>query len=281
MNLRRTLRVAGAAAGISLAFVAVYSLSPFSDSPGSGAFLRGLARGGFGALRADWLAGTADPSPLFSFLVYATYRKLSPALFTLYQAGLMGVYAISLLSIGRTAGAVVTPAARRIFVLLFLFIHASALALVTIRFTGVDVRDLLTGGIGGTALPGSAPGPGAFGVFLIAAVALFMHRHEYAATALAALAACIDPRYMMVAAALVIVCVGILARERSGAGKTAAAGALPVALLVAGGIYWCRLFKPDSLHEAMIALGFLRAGELPFLPSEGSDITIASVKFLI
>ena len=51
-----------------------YTQTPLYASNQNTYFLHGLAGAGRGLLRADWLANTADPFPLFTLLVCATAR---------------------------------------------------------------------------------------------------------------------------------------------------------------------------------------------------------------
>src|SRR5579875_2048453 len=62
-------------------------------------FLHGLARGDLGFLREDWLANTADPTPLFSAIVAFTYRYLHESAFYLYYILIFGIYFHALLGI--------------------------------------------------------------------------------------------------------------------------------------------------------------------------------------
>lgn len=55
-------------------------------------FLHGLARGGRGFLNEDWLAHTADPTPVFSALIAFTYRYLPEWFFYIYYLFILGIY---------------------------------------------------------------------------------------------------------------------------------------------------------------------------------------------
>jgi hypothetical protein len=59
-------------------FSAAYCQAPLYYSNQNQYFLHGLADAGVGLLNEDWLATTADPTPLFSALVSATARFLHP-----------------------------------------------------------------------------------------------------------------------------------------------------------------------------------------------------------
>src|SRR5437016_5973332 len=77
----------------TLVFGVAYTQAPLYYSNQNQYFLHGLAWGGFGHLDEDWLAATADPTPLFSGLVAVTYRYLHLAFFHLYFLLALGLYA--------------------------------------------------------------------------------------------------------------------------------------------------------------------------------------------
>ncbi len=86
---------AARAAGWALAILALglaYGQSPLVSSNQNQYFLHGAARAGIGFLRQDWLAATADPTPVFSAIVEWTYRLLTPAAFHFEYLLLFGVY---------------------------------------------------------------------------------------------------------------------------------------------------------------------------------------------
>ncbi len=62
-------------------------------------FLHGAAAAGEGYLSHDWLANTADPTPVFSALVAWTLRYGHPFLFYLYYLIILGIYLHALLDI--------------------------------------------------------------------------------------------------------------------------------------------------------------------------------------
>ena len=74
-----------------------YTQPPLYYSNQNQYFLHGLAHGGLGFLNEDWLANTADPTPVFSALVACTYRYLSEWLFYVYYFLILGVYFHALL----------------------------------------------------------------------------------------------------------------------------------------------------------------------------------------
>src|SRR5437867_1808576 len=73
------LRAAAAFLFWACVFAAVYCQAPLYYSNQNQYFLHGLADAGVGFLGDDWLANTKDPTPVFSLLVAATMRSLTPA----------------------------------------------------------------------------------------------------------------------------------------------------------------------------------------------------------
>src|SRR5919201_1818744 len=59
-------------------------------------FLHGLAQGGMGDLDRDWLANTADPTPVFSASVAWTYRHVGEWPFQAGYVVLLVIYFLSL-----------------------------------------------------------------------------------------------------------------------------------------------------------------------------------------
>src|SRR5262245_15565179 len=81
------------------AFAAAHTQAPLYYSYQHPYFFHGLAQAGLGNLDQDWLANTADPTPLFSSLVAFTHRYLHDALFHVYFFLLLMLYAYSLLGV--------------------------------------------------------------------------------------------------------------------------------------------------------------------------------------
>src|SRR5438128_7216158 len=78
-------------------FAAAYTQAPLYYSNQNQYFLHGLADAGEGLLEEDWLAGTKDPTPVFSALVSVTARMLHPWVFHIYYALFFGAYAVALI----------------------------------------------------------------------------------------------------------------------------------------------------------------------------------------
>src|SRR4051794_2445083 len=83
----------------SALFAAAYCQAPLYYSNQNQYFLHGLAWADVGLLREDWLANTADPTPIFSGLVAATVRWLHLGAFYGYHALLLGTYLAALVAL--------------------------------------------------------------------------------------------------------------------------------------------------------------------------------------
>jgi hypothetical protein len=190
-------------AALALGFA--YSQSPLYTSNQNQYFLHGAAHAGIGFLSQDWLANTADPTPVFSWIVEWTYRLLPPAAFYIQYLLLFGVY---LAGVWLLVDPVFHLRPSRLRVLLFLtllvILHSAALRLLQGRLLGEAWEYLWDGGLAGQRLLGPVYQPSAFGVFLLLSLALFLRGRPGWASAAAALTACVHPTYLLPAAILVL-----------------------------------------------------------------------------
>src|SRR5262249_1411410 len=159
----------------ALIFAAACCQAPLYYSNQNQYFLHGLAHAGVGFLRDDWLAGTADPTPVFSALVAVTQRWLHPCLFYLYYALILGVYVASPTGLfSFPAGGRDTPRLRLAFLAALLLVHSAAVRGLSYRLVGFDYPWFLQAGVAGQYVLGAMFQPSTFGVFLILSVALFV-----------------------------------------------------------------------------------------------------------
>lgn len=119
-------------------FAILYAQSPLYTSNQNQYFLHGLARGGLGFLNRDWLAGTADPTPVFSSLIYLTYALThTNLLFYIYYALLMGVYLFSAFGLMDLLFDLHRSRTRSLlFMALFLGAHSAALRFLLSKLVG-------------------------------------------------------------------------------------------------------------------------------------------------
>jgi len=200
----------------ALAFGIAFTQWPLYSENQNTKFLHGLAAAGFGTLRTDWLANTIDPLPVFSGLVYVTYRFLHENVFHLYHALLLGVY---LYSLGGIAAHIFpldkTRVGRPIFFVILIALHASLLPPFSWPVLGTSLGWLLQSGVAGQYLLNPVLQPSTFGVLLILSIYLFLRDRPHWAAACAAVAAVFHSTYLPGAAVLTLAYVLlILWRER-------------------------------------------------------------------
>jgi len=188
----------------SIIFTAIYTQSPLFTSNQNQYFLHGLAQAGYGLLDQDWLANTADPTPVFSWFVFLTHRFFGTnLLFYIYFSLLLGIYLFSLVEIMREIFQFQKNYEILIFITLFLLIHSAAWRYMFSRLVGLEANYLFEGGVAGQRVLGSVLQPSAFGVLLIFSVYLFLKNKITMAVISLAIAATIHPTYLFSSAILV------------------------------------------------------------------------------
>jgi Domain of unknown function (DUF6798) len=187
------------------AFGLTYGQAPLYYSNQNQYFLHGLATAGYGELRGDWLANTADPTPIFSELVAFTYRFLHPWAFHVYHALLGGIYVASLVGLfGYLSGPRDTPRLRLAFFLLLLVVHSALARWASYRLVDLDYPWYLQAGVAGQYVLGGMFQPSVFGVLLILATYLFVTERPYWAVFSLALASTVHSTYLMGSAMLTV-----------------------------------------------------------------------------
>ena len=236
--------------GLFLLGTAVFSLAycqaPLYYSNQNQYFLHGLAWAGEGLLRADWLAGTLDPTPVFGGLVAFTARYLHPWAFHVYYALLMGVYTASLLGLFvAVCGEEMATRRWPIFLALLVAVHAALPRWCSYRLFGQDYPWFLQAGVAGQYVLGAMFQPSSFGVLLIGAIALFVRGRAFLAAACVALAGTFHSTYLLPGALLVAGFVTALLIEGQ-ARRAVAVGALALLLVAPVGLYVLSTFAPTS-----------------------------------
>ncbi len=219
-------------------FATAYCQAPLYYSNQNQYFLHGLANAGEGLLKEDWLAGTWDPTPVFSGLVAFSVRWLHPWTFHFYYALLQGVYAAAM--VGLFFGVVGEEAGRRrwpIFVALLVAVHAALGRWGSYRLAGDDYPWFLQGGLAGQYVLGAMFQPSTFGVLLIVAVGLFVRDRPFLAAIFVAMAATVHTTYLLPGGLLVLGFMAALVMEGRriqavGVGALALAFVLPVTVHV-------------------------------------------------
>ncbi len=189
--------------GLSALAAISYRQLPLYSGNQNQYFVHGLASAALGLLKDDWFAHTVDDTPVFSFLVTVTYRYGHEALFYLYYALLVGVYAYGLLGIVTSAlHAGDSRMKQWISLCVIIVIHSLALQVISERALRLNSLSLLTYGVADQFIPGNILQPSLFGVLLILSVRAFLESRPHLAVFLAALAATIHPTYLLAAGAL-------------------------------------------------------------------------------
>jgi hypothetical protein len=243
---RRPLAFVGLFLLGSVLFSAAYCQAPLYYSNQNQYFLHGLAEAGEGLLRDDWLAQTLDPTPLFSGLVAVTARHAHPWLFHLYHALLQGIYAAALLGVfAYVVGPEVATRRWPIFVLIIFAIHSGAARWASYRLFGLDYPWYFQSGLAAQYVLGAMLQPSVFGVFLVAAVSLFVNGRPFTAAAAVALGATMHSTYFLPGALLTT---GFLAARLRAAPPRSAAflGGFALLLVLPAVLYVVWRFSPTS-----------------------------------
>jgi hypothetical protein len=223
-------------AGTTL-FALAYTQSPLYGPNQDQYFLHGLARAGYGFLSQDWLAGTLDPTPLFSLLMEAIYRLThwAPAFYLLYGL-LLGIYYFSVIDICADVFSFrLSSAARWTLALGVLLLHSALFRAVLARALAGWGGYLFEDGLAEQRILGAVLQPSVFGILLVVSIRFFLKGHPVAAVLLAVLAAAFHPTYLLCAAMLTLAYLTVmLVQDRDPkrailAGGIALLGALPIA----------------------------------------------------
>jgi hypothetical protein len=203
-RIRIVKRIGVFLAGTAL-FALAYTQSPLYGPNQNQYFLHGLARAGFGYLSRDWLAGTLDPTPLFSLLVEVVYRLTRwPPAFLLVYALLLGTYYFAVIDIAAEAFSFrASAAAKWLAALGVLVLHSALFRASAARVIPVWGGYLFEDGLAEQRILGAVFQPSVFGILLVVSIALFLKRRPYAAVLCAVAAAALHPTYLLPAALVV------------------------------------------------------------------------------
>jgi hypothetical protein len=201
MQSRRILLIVFFVSMFSLA----YAQAPLFTSNQNQYFLHGMAWAGKGSLNTDWLANTREPTPLFSILVYLTFRLTTwNGIFYIYYVVLMGIYLYSLLGILDHVFNLASSRPRFWLVIASIVaFHSVALRYALTHWIGANWAFLLDGGLAGQRLLGTVFQPSSFGVFLLLSLCLFLRGRRVWAVVCAVLAATVHPTYLLTAGGLI------------------------------------------------------------------------------
>jgi hypothetical protein len=210
-------------------------------------FFHGLARAGFGLLRNDWLAGTADTWPVFSRMVELTYRYLDERLFYVYYAILLGVYAYSMLGIASSLFRIDRSASRYLACLAMLtVVHSPAFNYLAENVTPYSLGRVLITGVASQRILWDMLHPGAFGVFGLLSIHLFLQRKLYPSIIALVVAVVFHPVYVLSAGVLTLAYLVIMARRGENLKNILAVGACAFVLVAPVLAYVYLVFRPSS-----------------------------------
>jgi hypothetical protein len=236
---------------LAAAFAVAHTQAPLYYSNQNQYFLHGLAQGGRGYLERDWLANTADPTPVFSAAVAWTYRHVGEWPFQAVYFLMLMVYFVSLAAIVQKlpwVRSVRRVAAMSGVLVTLLVLHAAVVRFASVRLTGTDYPWYLQSGVAGQYVLGPGLQPSAFGVFLIASLAAFLHDRPILAVGLLVLACAFHATYLLPAAWLTLAYMHVLWHGgRRRACVALAVGTLAAVLPIAW--YSVRTFAPTTPEQ--------------------------------
>jgi len=190
----------------SAVFALVYTQLPLFTSNQFTYFLHGLANAGYGFLSQDWLARTADPTPVFSLLVEVTYRIFhSEAPAYIYYAFILGVYFYAMYGIADILFGLSQSTARSlVFITAFLALHSTAFRFLLSRILDGEAAYLFEGGVAQQQVLGQVFQPSVFGVFLLLSILFFLRGRKPWAILSLAVAVYFHSTYLLAGALLTL-----------------------------------------------------------------------------
>jgi hypothetical protein len=251
-------------AGTAL-FALAYTQAPMFGPNQDQYFLHGLARAGYGFLSADWLAGTLDPTPLFSLLVEAVYRLTHwlPAFYLVY-ALLLGIYYFSVIDICSTVFSFrVSSAARWALALGALLVHSVLFRALIARALPGWGGYVLEDGLAEQRILGAVLQPSVFGIFLVVSIRFFLFRRPFAAVLLAVLAAAFHPTYLLCAAMLTLAYLIVMTMQDRDPKRAVLTGGLALLCALPVALYTFSVFAGSSSAATAEAYRILVHERLP------------------
>jgi hypothetical protein len=231
----------------SLAFGIAYTQAPLYTSNQNTKFLIGLADAGLGFLTEDWLASTIDALPVFTFVVYVTYRYLPEYMFYFFNILMFGVYLYSLAGIASRIFNIERESSQYFtFLVVLTALHSYAFDSYSMRFSGVEIGQLLHYGVAEQHMIGRIFQPSVFGVFMLLSIYAFLRREIYLAAFLAVLPSIIHPPYILNSALVTLSFMAIVLREEKSAKRSFAVGLFNLVLISPVLIYYYVHFRPTS-----------------------------------
>ncbi len=192
-----------------LACIAVFSLSYTQEIlyavNQNTKFLHGLSQAGLGFLRDDWIAQTADPLPIFTWIVKYTFLVLGEFFYYIYFALLLGVYLFSIFGIvSHIYGLNDSRLKSMSFFTFFVILHSALAASVVKLLIGVDALSNLYKGLADQYILGHYLQNCVFGVFLLLAIYYMLKDRIYRSAICIGLSCLVHPAYLFSAGVLTV-----------------------------------------------------------------------------
>jgi hypothetical protein len=230
----------------AVCFAVAYGQAPLYHSNQNQYFVHGMAEAGFGHLHEDWLANTADPTPVFSTMVAAIVRTLPTWTFHLVQGLLLVGYVIALYRVFvRIVGVEIERQRGALFLLLLTLVHCALARLLSYRLFGQDYPWYAQAGVAGQYLLGAMLQPSVFGILLLVAAALFADDRPWLAAVAIGTAATVHTTYLLPGALLTAGFLAQLLRERK-LGQAVLLGGLTLLFVLPVTAYALYMFGPTS-----------------------------------
>lgn len=224
-----------------------YTQSPLYSSNQVQYFLQGMARGGYGFLKNDWMANSVDPAPAFSFVVFFTYRFLFEFFFYLYWFFLAGIYIYSICGIAALIFKINSSRAKFLAFLALVFaFHSPLVDYIGSNWFGMTQQHLLNRGVAGQYLLGYVFQPSLFGVFFVLSIYLFLRWKTPGAILSLAIAATFHTSSMLSAAILTVAYMALAYQEKREFKKPFLIGFSALLLVLPAVVYLFINFGPGS-----------------------------------
>jgi hypothetical protein len=251
-----------------------YGQSPLPTSNQNQYYLHGYARAGIGNLDQDWLAGTRDPTPVFTLLAEVTARTFPAALNHVFFLILFAFYLVSLYSIADYLfGLSRSKTASLLFLAAMFGLHSAALraGLSALPASAGEWAYLFDGGLGGQRLLGPVLQPSVFGVLLLVSVWRFLEDDHLTAILATIFAAWMHPTYLLSGATLTVAYLIAMYRKSRDLKEPLKLVVLGMALVLPVVVYVYLAFLPPSAQAQEILVDFRIPDHA--IPAEWFDLT--------
>ena len=251
----------------TIAFGTSYAVLPLYSSNQNHHFLIGIARAGEGYLRDDWIAGTVDPFPLFTALVWILHRAGLEGLHYLVYLLLLGAYVYGLLGITERVfppSPATRTSERLVWLAAICVLHNEVVGYVI----GVPLKQMpwwqmTHWGVAEQEIFGhGAFQASSFGLLLPLALRWFLERRPVAAASLAAAVVVVHVSYALTAAALTLAFMVVERRRTGGYRQSLAIGSTALIIALPAVVYAAVAFAPTNAAVSAAAAAIL-ARHLP------------------